>query len=440
MFTCRIASLPVWLFLISVLIACVDTKKSSTGREDASEDDTIYVVGTGGKNSESRKESPYLILVSIDGFRWDYLDLYPAPAIKQLAASGVRAKGLVPVFPVLTFPNHYSIATGLYPANHGIVANRFPGMDQDDWYNYRKRDTVQDGRWYGGEPIWVAAERHGLVSAAYFFVGTEAPVGGISPTHWFVFDQDVPGEQRVDQVLQWLSQSPETRPHMITLYFEEVDQVSHRFGPGSPENIAAIANVDGHIERLVQGISNLAIADEVSIVLVSDHGQASYREDAETLILDEVVDLDGFAVVDGGSAAFLYARAANRQRLVEVRDAINESWQHGRAWLREEAPESFHVADNSRFPEIIVLADPHYSVIGTADRHYIMTPGDHGWSPEFPDMHGIFIAVGPRLPQGAVINAINAVDVYPMMREILELPQISVDGDASVLLPLLGER
>ncbi len=440
MSTCRIASLPVCLFLISFLIACVDTEKSSTGREVATGDDTTYVVGTGGRNSELRQDNPYLILVSIDGFRWDYLDLHPAPAIGQLAASGLRAQALVPVFPTLTFPNHYSIATGLYPANHGIVANRFPGMDQDDWYNYRKRDTVQDGRWYGGEPIWVAAERHGLVSAAYFFVGTEAPVGGISPTHWFEFDQDVPGEERVDQVLEWLSESPETRPHLITLYFEEVDQASHRFGPGSPENVAAIANVDGHIERLVSGVSNLAIADEVSIVLVSDHGQASYREDAAPLILDQVVDLEGFAVVDGGSAAFLFARSVDRTRLVAVREAINESWQHGRAWLREEAPESFHVTGGSHYPEIIVLADPQYGVIGTADRHYIMTPGDHGWSPEFPDMHGIFIAVGPRLPQGAQIDAISAVDVYPMMREILELPQIAVDGDASVLLPLLSER
>jgi hypothetical protein len=189
----RIVSLPVGLFLVSLLIACIDTEKSSTGREVATEDDTTYVVGTGGRNSESRLESPYLILISIDGFRWDYLNLYPAPAIEQLAVSGLSAQALVPVFPTLTFPNHYSIATGLYPANHGIVANRFPGLDQDDWYSYRNRDTVEDGRWYGGEPIWVAAERHGLVSAAYFFVGTEAPVNGISPTHWFNFDQEVPG-------------------------------------------------------------------------------------------------------------------------------------------------------------------------------------------------------------------------------------------------------
>ncbi len=436
----RIISLTLPLVVAGLLFACTDAERNSADKEVAAEADRNYSLGTGGSNSESRQDSPYLILVSIDGFRWDHLDRYPAPAIEQLAASGVRAKALVPVFPSLTFPNHYSIATGLYPANHGIVGNNFPGMDQDDWYAYKDRGSVQDGRWYGGEPIWVAAERHGLVSAAFFFVGTEAPVSGISPTHWFDFDQEVPGAERVDQVLEWLSQSPETRPHMITLYFEEVDQASHRFGPDSTESIAAITNVDSHIDRLVRGVSNLAIADEVSILLVSDHGQSSYRQDIEPLILDQVVDLDGIAVVDGGSAAFLFAREVDRARLVAVRDAINDSWQHGRAWLREEAPESFHVTGNSRFPEIIVLADPQYGVIGTAERHYIMTAGDHGWSPEFPDMHGIFIAAGPRLPRGAVIDAISAVDVYPMMREILELPQVEVDGDASVLLPMLGER
>lgn len=389
-------------------------------------------AGTGGTNSAWGEWQPYLVLVSIDGFRHDYLDRYPAPALEALAASGIRARALRPAYPTLTFPNHYSIATGLWPADHGIVANTFPGADRADWYAYKDRTSVQDGRWYGGEPIWVAAERHGMVSAAFFFVGTEAPVGGIAPAHWNAFDREIPGEARVDQVLAWLSEPPATRPHVITLYFEEVDETSHRYGPGSAESIAAIASVDRHIERLVAGIEALPVADEVTLVIVSDHGQSSYRQDVPVLVLDEVVDLEGFAVVDGGSYAFLFAGEVPAERLTGVRDAINAAWRHGRAWLKGDAPGEWHITPESRFPEIIVQADPGYGVIASADRGYIMTAGDHGWAPEFSDMHGIFIARGPRLPAGRVIDPLDVVDVYPLMREVLGLPAAASEGDSEV--------
>lgn len=423
----------LWLWLA----ACGD------GERDTNAGDTRPVdtaAATGGRNSAWGEKQPYLVLVSIDGFRHDYLDRYPAPALRSLTASGVKARALLPAYPTLTFPNHYSIATGLWPAKHGIVANNFPGEAPGDWYAYKDRASVQDGRWYGGEPIWVAAERHGMVSAAFFFVGTEAPVGGVAPTHWNAFDREVPGEARVDQTLAWLSEPPATRAHMITLYFEEVDETSHRYGPGSPESIEAIANVDRHIARLISGIEALPVADEVTLMIVSDHGQSSYREDVPPLVLDEVVNLEGFAVVDGGSYAFLFAEDAPAERLSEMRDALNGAWQHGRAWLTSEVPDDWHVSAGSRFPEIIVQADPGCGVIASADRGYIMTAGDHGWAPEFSDMHGIFVAKGPRLPAGRVIDTIDVVDIYPLMREVLNLPAADTDGDPAMLLPLLSVR
>ena len=160
--------------------------------------------GSGGINAPAQRDKPYLILISIDGFRWDYQALYKTPALDRLAAGGVRAESLQPVFPTLTFPNHYSIATGLYPANHGIVANDFPDPDSGDWYQYQIARIVQQGRWYGGEPIWVAAEKNGMVSAAFFFVGTEADIGGVPPTYWNRFDANVSGGTRVKQVLKYV--------------------------------------------------------------------------------------------------------------------------------------------------------------------------------------------------------------------------------------------
>ena len=425
----------ICILLVAWLGGCGDAEQRATA--GGSLQPGAGAAGTGGRNSEWGERQPYLVLVSIDGFRHDYLDRYPAPALKSLAASGVKAEALLPAYPTLTFPNHYSIATGLWPASHGIVANNFPGENPGNWYAYKDRSSVQDGRWYGGEPIWVAAERHGLVSAAFFFVGTEAPVGGVAPTHWHAFDREVPGEVRVDQALAWLSEPPATRPHVITLYFEEVDETSHRYGPGSPESIAAIANVDRHIGRLVGGIEALPVADEVTLVIVSDHGQSSYREDVPVLVLDEVADLEGLAVVDGGSYAFLFAGEAPAERLIEVRDAINGAWRHGRAWLKSEAPDDWHITPESLFPDIIVQADPGCGVIASADRDYIMTAGDHGWAPEFSDMHGIFMAKGPRLPAGRVIDALAVVDIYPLMRAVLGLPAVTIDGDPEALLPLL---
>ena len=153
--------------------------------------------GSGGINLPEHRDKPYLVLVSLDGFRWDYQDLYNTPALDRIAADGVRAERMIPVFPTLTFPNHYSIATGLYPAHHGLIDNTFPNDDLSDWYSIRRREAVQDGAWYAGEPVWVAAEKAGMVTAAYYFVGTEADIQGIPMTYWHTFDASVPGTTRV---------------------------------------------------------------------------------------------------------------------------------------------------------------------------------------------------------------------------------------------------
>jgi len=397
-----------------------------------------HAAGAGGVNAPDQRNKPYLVLVSIDGFRWDYPDLYPTPTLNRIAANGVRADALIPVFPTLTFPNHYSIATGLYPANHGLVSNRFPNSDRTKFYSLYDRDTVQDGSWYGGEPIWVAAEKQGMVTAAYFFVGTEATIDGVPMSHWNAFDAEIPGTKRVTQVLDWLQLEADQRPHLITLYFEDVDKATHESGPGSAESIAAIGRVDGYLDQLVSGISELPIANEVYLVIVSDHGQSAVNRAAAPFIIDTVANLDGLTVVDHGAATFIYFPGPDPGRAEAIRDAINASWVHGRALLRADAPATWKISEPSGFAELIVQADPGYSVWSEAGRSRHATSGDHGWAPEFADMHGIFIASGPRLPEGKRIPAIEAVDVYPLIMEILDLPvRAAVDGDPDVLPALL---
>jgi arylsulfatase A-like enzyme len=395
-------------------------------------------AGSGGINAPEQRDKPYLILVSIDGFRWDYQDLYDTPALDRIAASGVRADAMIPVFPTLTFPNHYSIATGLYPANHGLIGNHFPSKDGNSFYSSRNRESVEDGSWYGGEPIWVAAERNKLVSAAYFFVGTEAPVNGIPLTYWHTFSYEPKGVNRVDKVLEWLSMPAEERPHMITLYFEDVDVASHKYGPGSPQSIESIGRVDNYLDRLLSGIDALSVADDVYVVLVSDHGQARRNTEASPFVFGTVANLDGLRIIDHGAVAFIYFPETDRDRAVSIRDAINGAWNHGSAMLRDEMPESWKAFDDSGIADVVVQADPGYLAFSTLERSKGASLGDHGWAPEFEDMFGIFLASGPRLPKGLRVAAINNVDVYPLLMEILELPITTpIDGDPELLPDLM---
>jgi predicted AlkP superfamily pyrophosphatase or phosphodiesterase len=395
--------------------------------------------GSGGVNSPAQQDKPYLVLVSFDGFRWDFQERHDTPALDRLVASGVRAERMLPVFPTLTFPNHYSIATGLYPASHRIIGNSFPNADLSEWYSLRRRDAVQDGKWYGGEPVWVAAEKAGMVTAAYFFVGTEADIQGIPMTYWHAFDASVPGPARVDQVIDWLAMPAEQRPHFITLYFEDVDTMTHAFGPGSPQSVKAVERVDRYLGALMAGIGQLPIAEDVTIIVVSDHGLLDKRLDETILVIDEVVDLDGLAVVDHGAAAFIYFAEPDRDRATGIRDAINAQWRNGKAMLRDEAPEDWHVSAEAGFADIIVQAEPGYLVYSSEKRVQRQSRGDHGWAPEEEAMHAFFAAAGPRLPEGETIGPVRVVDVYPLMMEILGLPVTTpIDGDTEKLTGLLA--
>jgi predicted AlkP superfamily pyrophosphatase or phosphodiesterase len=396
--------------------------------------DGSALSGSGGVNAAQHLDKPYLVLVSIDGFRWDYLDRHPTPNLDRLIASGSRADRLIPVFPTLTFPNHYSIATGLYPSRHGIVANEFPSPHRDRWYATHNRETVEDASFYAGEPIWVTAESQGMVSAAFFFVGTEAPIKGASPSHWYRFDKKIPGEQRVDQVLEWLAEEVESRPHMITLYFEDVDDHSHWYGPGAGEMIESVQRVDAHIGRLLDGIATMPHGDEVNVIVVSDHGQGTYIDDQEPFVMDEFVDIGNTRIIESGSYVFLYFNTPDEDRAKAMTGIINRHWNHGRAYLPGETPEIWQTGENASFPDLILIPDAGYAALSSLDKVGKINAGDHGWAPEDQAMHGIFIASGPNIRPGVPLGNVRNVDIYPLMTSILGLePASDIDSDPSAV-------
>ncbi len=218
---------------------------------------------------------PIVILVSIDGWRHDYLERFAPPTLTRLAAAGVRAEALIPIFPSKTFPNHYTLVTGLYPERHGIVSNSMIDPNLPGRFTLRDRVVQQDTRWWGGEPLWITSQQQGQLAATMFWPGSDVEIDGHRPRYYRTFENELPNEERVDQLLAWLDQPEATRPTFLTLYFSTMDNAGHDGGPDSPEVGEAAAIVDRAIARLVNGVRAQGLESRVNYVLVSDHGMAA---------------------------------------------------------------------------------------------------------------------------------------------------------------------
>ena len=419
--------------LLLVVVSLISCGAGANAERERPASPAQPTAGTGGINHPAAASRPHVVLVSFDGFHPGYLDRFDTPHFDRLAARGMRAAGLVSVFPSLTFPGHYSIATGLHPEAHGIVGNRFFDPVRGAEFSYRRSEDAQDGSWWGGEPIWVTAETQGLVSAAFFFPGTEADIGGVRPSHWRPYDGRVPNRERIEQVVAWLALPPAERPHLITLYFSLVDGAGHRLGPDHPDMRRSVESADGLLGTLMAGLDTLPHAERVALVVVSDHGMAAPDPD-RTTVLPPVAELAGVRIVAAGPALGLHVGDPERARA--LRDRLNTRLAHARAYLREELPEHLHAGGNPRLGDVLVMPTGLGMVqLAPDDRP---PAGMHGWDPTLPEMHGIFLASGPGITAGAALPAVNAVDVYPLLAHLLGLTQPpDVAGDLAAFAPAL---
>ena len=427
----RVLRAAAWLLLVAAaLISC--GAGANAGRERPASS-AQQAAGTGGINHPAAESRPHVVLVSFDGFHPGYLDRFDTPHFDRLAARGTRAAGLVSVFPSLTFPAHYSIATGLHPEAHGVVGNRFFDPARGAEFSYRRRNDAQDGTWWGGEPIWVTAETQGMVSAAFFFPGTEADIGGVRPSHWRPYDGRVANRERIEQVLAWLALPPAERPHLITLYFSLVDGAGHRLGPDHPHMRRSVESADGLLGELMGGIDALPHAERVALVVVSDHGMAAPDPDRAT-VLPPVTELAGVRIVEAGPALSLHVGDPARARA--LRDRLNARLANARAYLREELPDHLHASGNPRLGDLLVMPTGLGMVQLAADNR--PPAGMHGWDPTLPEMHGIFLAAGAGIVSGVTLPAVEAVDVYPLVAHLLGLaPPPDIAGDLAAFAPAL---
>ncbi|MDR4988239.1 MAG: ectonucleotide pyrophosphatase/phosphodiesterase [Bacteroidales bacterium] len=384
----------------------------------------LFSLAQCNSNHSRPYDDVYVVMLSMDGFRWDYADRVPTPNLDFIAANGVKAEYVVPAFPSNTFPNHYTMATGLYPDNHGIVNNNFYCPVLDMTYRMRDREAVENGDFYGGEPIWVTAEKQGVTAASYFWVGSEAPVQGMQPSYWKIYDHSHPFAARIDTVAYWLNLPKEQRPQLITFYFNEPDSEGHRSGPESSEIDELVMELDALVGYLLETINALPIADNINLIVTSDHGMTE-RSTERHIDLGQYIERDWIELAFGGNPTMLWQ--AREGMLDSIYNRLKDV-EHMYIWKTGELPERLNFGHNPRTLDLVVMADSTWNIGWGAPTERFYSGGGHGWDNMKKDMHTIFYATGPAFRSNHTHPPFELVDLYPLIAHILNLEPAVMDG------------
>jgi predicted AlkP superfamily pyrophosphatase or phosphodiesterase len=375
------------------------------------------------------------VLISIDALRADYLGKGDTPNLDRLAGGGVRAEWMNPSYPALTFPNHFTLVTGLRPDHHGVVHNT---MRENGLGDFRVADleAVGDGRWWRAEPIWVSAEKAHLATAIWAWPGGAAQIDDVRPTRWRPYDESIPAAQRAAEVAAWLEEPVATRPRFAALYLEMVDGAGHDFGPDAPQTRAAVREVDAAIGRLLDALAGKNLLDRINLIVVSDHGMAAVAP-GHALDVEDIVPMADATVISVGQSVGIVPREGRTQA---VEQRLLGRHEHYQCWRKSELPPRWHYGGNPRVPPIICQMDEGWDALPAATlakRAPGATRGSHGYDPALPSMRAAFIAHGPAFRKGVVIPAFDNVDLYPLMTRLLDIPARANDGDIAPLLPAL---
>lgn len=410
-----------WLAALLLLAGCSTTPARTAAAQTDSD--------------QTGSEPAPLLLISIDALRADYLGKGDTPHLDRLARQGVRAEGMNPSYPSLTFPNHFTLVTGLRPDRHGVIHNT---MREEGLGDFRVADlaAVGDGRWWRAEPIWVSAEKAGLPTAIWAWPGSAAEIDGVRPTRWKPYDESVPATQRADDVARWLLEPVATRPRFAALYLEMVDGAGHAYGPDAPQTREAVREADTAVGRLIDALARKRRLDRVNVIVVSDHGMAAVLP-GHVVAVEDMVPLEDATIISVGQSVGIAPRTgrveAAEKRLLGRHD-------HYECWRKGELPARWHYGRNPRVPPIVCQMDEGWDAIPAASvgkRPPGVTRGSHGYDPALPSMRAVFIARGPAFRKGAVIASFDNVDVYPLMARLLDIPARENDGDIAPLLPAL---
>ncbi|MBD1394440.1 alkaline phosphatase family protein [Mucilaginibacter glaciei] len=411
--------------LIFLALACLN----SFGQIAMPVIDTTQKVEPNRKNSPAQQKKPYVILISADGFRWDYADKYHADNLIRLRKTGVAATSMLPSYPSVTFPNHYAMVTGLYPSHSGLVNNTFYDRDRKDFYSMGNKKKVADGTWYGGSPLWVLAEKQQMLSASFYWVASESAIEGIRPTYSYIYNEKIAIHDRIAAVVDWLKLPEAERPHLITFYFPQVDHAGHLFTPESPEVAHEVHFVDSAVNELTRAVKTTGL--DVNFVFVSDHGMTKV-DTKEQIKIPAAIDTSKFTISGDGILVELYAK--DKTSIQSTYEELKKEAKDYQVYLKTNVPARLHygAADDwhNRIGDILLI--PAWPKVFNLSNRKTINPGWHGYDPTLvKDMHATFYAWGPAFKKGLTIPAFQNVDVFNMVSSILGLkinPDDKVDG------------
>lgn len=402
-----------------------------------------FAVAENVQRDESDK--PIVLMIGIDGLRADTLQRIDAPNLQSLANAGVFAK-MQPAMPTKTFTNFYSLATGLHPKHHGMISNR--PYDRELKRRFNPKSDQSDPLWWQGEPIWITAEKQGITTATYFWVGSEVAYNGLRPTFWKPYNQDKDYGERVEEVLQWLTLPKIQRPQLITLYFSSVDTAAHDFGVESAQEKEAVINLDKHLGDLLQGIAELQLQQQVNIIVVSDHGMVNLSDD-KIINLDPYIELSAFEVPDWSKkqnavyAPFL-TLFGNQDKIDIAYQTLNQVHPNLQVLQRGAFPKNYHFDHPQRGPDLMLLADPGWSIYASRDGFKpksIEVTGrakaTHGYDNQHPLMQAIFVGAGPAFQKNLMSKPFDNIEVYSLIACILDIKPAQTDGNITHVQHLL---
>ena len=376
---------------------------------------------------QAAPQETYTVVISLDGFRWDYPDYYEMPFMDSLATVGVKAR-MEASYPSSTFPNHYTIATGLVPDHHGLVNNSFWNPETQHGYALSDKESRFDPRYYLGEPIWATAQRQGVPCAAIYWVGSDIAIGGVYPTYYRNWDEQPHWnfEQRVDEIVRLLSLPEAERPRLVMGYFDEPDHQGHVHGPMSPETKAMAEEMDARMHRLYLRLKALPYGDRINFVVTGDHGMTEISQDRFVgwySVLDEAwIDR-----IVGSIPTSIWVKEGCLDKVLEALSDV----EHLSVWKHGEVPEYLNYGTSDRLGDVIVSPDLGWQFNFAPSRNH----GTHGFDPRNTDMMVAFRAVGPDFRQGYEApftegeqSAFHNIDIYPMLCKLLGVEPAPVDG------------
>jgi ectonucleotide pyrophosphatase/phosphodiesterase family protein 5 len=386
------------------------------------------------------QEPAYTILISFDGFRWDYTEREITPNLNKLAEDGVSALSLRPCFPTKTYPNHYSIITGCYIEKHGIIANNFSDPITGERYSLSDRASVQNEKWYKAKAFWELAEENGIKSASYFFPGSELDNPKRRPSYYHFYDHNLPYEDRIEGVIEWMKLPAKKRPKFITLYFHETDSFGHKYGPDSPETNSAVALLDSMLGILMYELEKINLVDSTNIILVSDHGMTEISTDKVVNIEKLLSDYD---VIIQGEKPFMLIEP-NENEIEKVYEILKQHDDHYSVYKKHEIPERYHYKNNPSISSILVVAKSGWSLVTNdwlESFNNYANKGNHGYDNNHLDMHGIFYAAGPSFKKNYKTGTVWNIDIFPLLCEIYMLPiPNTIDGKSKRINFILKEN